>query len=113
MFLALYTGVLGGDAAVAALTAGDTSAARFADYGERICRAIESMRRLVYAFYDQSFSFGAFLKANPDMRHDLTDLLIGNLDRDYDALFEAAAASVDVPAALDYGAPVAGEDARA
>ena len=111
VFLALYTGVLGGEAAAAALAAGDRSAARFDGYGTRVCKAIEAMRRLIYAFYDPDFSFGAFLKVNPSLRRDLTDLLIGNLDRDYDALFTAASASVAIPDPLPHGAPLVNEAA--
>src|SRR6266567_3097093 len=57
VFIALRSGELAADAVHEALTAGDYSAARFADYGAEICRGIEAMRRLVYAFYDHGFSF--------------------------------------------------------
>ena len=106
MFLALYSGVLGGEAAGAALAAGHCSAVRFTAYGRRVCHALEAMRRLVYAFYDTSFSFGEFLKVHPELRSDLTDLLIGNLDREYDDLFNAAARSVEIPDPLSHGAPL-------
>ena len=46
-----------GDAVDAAIKAGDTSAASFSEYGETLCGGIEAMRKLVYAFYDKSFSF--------------------------------------------------------
>ena len=39
--------------------------ARFAEYGETLCLAIENMRQLVYAFYDTNFCFGRMLKAYP------------------------------------------------
>src|SRR6185369_4518661 len=53
VFLALKSGEMAADAVDAALAAGDTSGARFADYGENLCRAMENMRKLVYAFYDK------------------------------------------------------------
>ncbi|MHC4947603.1 MAG: NAD(P)/FAD-dependent oxidoreductase [Planctomycetota bacterium] len=106
VLLALQSGVMAGDAVEAALAAGDASAARFADYGDRLCRSIEAMRRLVFAFYDTAFSFGRLMKARPDLRSDLTDCLIGNLDRDYTALFEAVAELARVPEPLSYGRPL-------
>ncbi|MHC4949301.1 MAG: alkylhalidase, partial [Planctomycetota bacterium] len=83
----------------------------FADYGDRLCRSIEAMRRLVFAFYDTAFSFGQLMKARPDLRSDLTDCLIGNLDRDYTALFEAVAELARVPDPLPYGRPLVSDAA--
>ncbi len=106
VFLALYTGVLAGDAVHESLAAGDVSAARFAAYGEKFRSAIEAMRRLVYAFYDTDFSFGAFLKAHPEFRSDLTDCLIGNVEKDLNPLFDAASEFADIPAPLPHGRPL-------
>ena len=64
------------------------------------------MRRLVYAFYDTSFSFGAFLKEHPELRPDLTDVLIGKFDGDLEPLFAAAARVVDIPGPLPHGTPL-------
>ena len=79
VFLALKSGELAADAVDAALTAGDMSGERFAEYGEQLCRGIENMRKLVYAFYDKNFSFGRVIKAHPHLRGQLTDCLIGDL----------------------------------
>jgi len=106
VFLALQSGVMAGDAVAGALDAGDTSAARFTEYGERLCRSLEAMRRLVYTFYDTSFSFGRFLKAHPEFRDDVTDVLIGNLERDLDPMFEAASRFADIPKPLAHGRPL-------
>ncbi len=105
VFLALQGGVLAGDAVEAALAAGDVSAARFEDYGETFCRGLEAMRRLVYAFYDMQFSFGSFLKKHPDFRGDLTDCLIGDLQKDFDPMFEAVAEFAQIPGPLSHGRP--------
>ena len=111
VFLALQSGVMAGDAIHAALSAGDVSAGRFADYGREFCDGIEAMRKLVYSFYDKTFSFGELLKKHPHLHHDLTDCLIGNLSRDFGPLFEAVAEFAQVPAPLPYGGPVGdGED---
>ncbi len=103
VFLALQSGVMVGDAVDAALTAGDTSAGRFAVYGDELCNGIEAMRKLVYAFYDTSFSFGRVLKKHPELKGDLTDCLIGNLSKDFGPLFDAVSEFADVPKPLPYG----------
>ena len=103
VFLALQSGVMVGDAVDAALTAGDTSAGRFAAYGEELCDGIEAMRKLVYAFYDTSFSFGHVLKKHPELKGDLTDCLIGNLSKDFGPLFDAVSEFAEVPKPLPYG----------
>jgi hypothetical protein len=42
---------------------------------------MDRMRRLVCEFYN-GFSFGRFVKAHPEFKGHLTDLLIGDLFRD-------------------------------
>ena len=108
VFLALKSGEMAADAVDAALTAGDTSGARFAEYGERLCGGIENMRKLVYSFYDPNFSFGRVIKARPHLRGNLTDCLIGDLfEKEYDELFAAIGEFAELPAPLPHGrAPV-------
>lgn len=104
VFLALKTGELAADAIEAALAAEDVSAARFADYGEQVCSALERMRKLVYAFYDTNFSFGRMLKHHPQQRSALTDCLIGDLfEEKYAALFAAIEQFAELPAPLAHG----------
>jgi flavin-dependent dehydrogenase len=110
VFLALRGGELAGAAVEAALTAGDVSAAQFREYGEQVCRGIEAMRKLVYAFYDHAFSFRVFLSQFPQLKGDMTDCLIGNPFRDFQPLFDAVAKFADVPRPLPHGKPlIAGE----
>jgi flavin-dependent dehydrogenase len=106
VFLALRSGEMGADAADAALEAGDCSASRFRDYGDQLCKGIESMRRLVYTFYDHEFRFRTFLTRYPDLKGEMTDCLMGNLWLDFDPLFQAVAEFAGVPAALAHGAPL-------
>jgi hypothetical protein len=88
----------------AALSAGDTSASRFAEYGERLCLGLENMRKLVYAFYDENFSFGKMIKAFPEQRGRLTDSLIGDLfDLDFTDLHAAMRAFAELPQPLAHG----------
>ena len=109
VFLALKSGEMAADAAHAALEKGDTSAAAFAQYGEDLCGHIETMRRIVYAFYDKDFSFAKLIRKYPDLRPKLTDVLIGNVEgQDYTDLARAIADFANLPEPLDYGrVPVA------
>ncbi len=107
ILLALLGGERAAHAVDAALSAGDVSAARFAAYGADLCEGIEAMRKLVYAFYEETFSFGSLLKSHPDLRGDLTDCLIGNLAKDFRPLFQAVGEFARVPEPLPYGSSVA------
>jgi flavin-dependent dehydrogenase len=105
VYLALKSGEMAADTVHENLLAGDVSAKRFVPYAERMCREIESMRKLVYVFYHQSFSFGKLIRANPEIRGDLTDCLIGNLDKDFQRLFDAVEEHAAIPAPLPHGRP--------
>lgn len=106
VFLALRSGEMAADVVDQALTEGDFSAARFHEYGEQLCYGIESMRRLVYAFYDHEFSFRAFINKYPNFAGDLTDCLMGKLSADFDPLFNAVADFAAVPSPLKHGLPL-------
>ncbi|MGI8601515.1 MAG: tryptophan 7-halogenase [Verrucomicrobiales bacterium] len=103
VFLALKSGEMAADAVADALDAGDVSSTRFVAYGAKLCGHIEKMRKLVYAFYDTNFSFGELIRRHPGVRGDLTDCLIGNLDRDFTDLQRAIGEIASVPADLTYG----------
>jgi flavin-dependent dehydrogenase len=107
VYLAMRGGELVADTVDRALDENDFSAERFTAYSERMCREIESMRKLVYAFYDTTFSFGKFIRARPEFHGDITDCLIGNLNRDFRGLFDAVADFTRVPASLPHGRPLA------
>ena len=107
VLLALLGGERAAHAVDAALETGDVRAERFADYGADLCAGVEAMRKLVYAFYEETFSFGKLLKSRPDLRGDLTDCLIGNLAKDFRPLFEAVDKFARVPEPLAYGSSVA------
>lgn len=104
VFLALKSGEMVADAVDAALSDNDTTGARFSAYGTRLCRGIENMRKLVYAFYDENFSFGKMIKAHPEQRGRLTDSLIGDLfELDFTGLHSAMRNFAELPADLNYG----------
>ncbi len=109
VFLALKSGEMAADAAHAALEKGDVSAAAFARYGEDLCGHIETMRKVVYAFYDKDFSFAKLIRKYPDLRSNLTDVLIGNVEgKDYSVLARAMADFAELPEPLEYGRVPAG-----
>ena len=110
VYLAMRGGEIVADTVDQALSSGDVSAGQFAAYADRMRREIESMRKLVYAFYDTTFSFGKFIRARPDFHGDMTDCLIGNLDKDFSELFDAVAQFTTVPGPLPHGKPAAAKE---
>jgi len=107
VYLALTTGSMAADAVDRALQSGDTSGEQFREYGERVCQGIEWMRKLVYAFYDDDFSFGDVVTKYAEVRRDLTDCLIGDLiDKDYSELFERVGEFAELPDDLPHGKSV-------
>jgi flavin-dependent dehydrogenase len=107
--LALKSGVMAGDAVHEALIAGDCAAERFTAYAQNLRQGIENMRKLVYAFYDQAFSFRKLTDKYPDLAGDITDCLSGDVNKDFTRLFRAVAEMAEVPEDLPCGGPLAGE----
>ena len=103
VFLALKSGEMAADAVHHAILSNDYQASQFSEYGRELCEGIEAMRALVYAFYDQGFSFADLVKEYPDVRGDLTDCLIGNLSTDFSRLFEAVSNFASLPSKLEHG----------
>lgn len=90
IFLALKSGELAADTALAALEEDDLSEASLRRHETEYVDGMEALKKLVYAFYDPSFSFARFLKRYPQHREPVIDLLVGNVYRkDVDGLLEA------------------------
>ncbi|HXU36699.1 MAG TPA: NAD(P)/FAD-dependent oxidoreductase [Blastocatellia bacterium] len=81
VLLAMKMAELAADAIHDAFANADFSAARLGQFQPKLDRGIESMRKLVYAFYDEGFSFAKFLKKYPDQRVNIIHLLIGDVFR--------------------------------
>jgi flavin-dependent dehydrogenase len=81
VLLALKSGDLAAEAIGDGLRKGDVSAAQLGRWGAAFNDGVDRMRRLVCEYYD-GFSFGQFVRANPDLRGTITDLLIGDLFTD-------------------------------
>ena len=81
VFLALRSGELAADAAIAACATSDFSAATLGSHGPDYVAGMEALRRMVYAFYAEEFNFASFVRAHPEQTDALVHLLIGNVYR--------------------------------
>jgi flavin-dependent dehydrogenase len=106
VFLALKSGEMAADAIDDALKHNDLSAARLSKWGQPIAEGMTSIRKLVYAFYSKGFSFGKFIRENPEFKKNLVDLLIGNVFYDgVNNIFEPMARTVALPEAVPLEQP--------
>jgi flavin-dependent dehydrogenase len=103
VMLAAKSGVLAGDAVHEALKAGDLSPQRFAAYGEQMREGVENMRKLVYAFYDENFSFKDVIMKYPEAGGLITDCLSGDVNRDFSQLWKWISEFAPLPEDLPYG----------
>jgi flavin-dependent dehydrogenase len=106
VMLALKSGIMAADAIAAALKAQDFSAERFTEYGRTMIEGLENMRKLVYAFYDQKFSFRKLTDRHPDLTGLITDCLSGDVNKDFSKLYAGVAETAEVPEPLPYGMPL-------
>jgi flavin-dependent dehydrogenase len=81
VLLALKSGDLAAEAIAEGLRTGDLSAAQLGKWGPGFNKGVDRMRRLVCEYYE-GFSFGRFVRAHPDLKGTVTDLLIGDLFTD-------------------------------
>lgn len=82
VLLALKMAELAADAIHDAFRNDDFSAERLGQFQPILDQGIESMRKLVYAFYHEGFSFAQFLRKYPEQRANVINLLIGGVFRD-------------------------------
>lgn len=106
LMLALKSGVMAADLIHEAILENDFSPARFTEYGRVMREGVENMRKLVYAFYEQNFSFRQLTDKYPELAGDITDCLSGDVNKDFSRLFAAVSEFCDVPAPLPYGMPL-------
>ena len=101
VLLALKMAELAADSIHDAFKHDDFSAARLGQYQEKLDKGIESMRKLVYAFYNEGFSFSQFLKKYPEQRVNIITLLMGNVFKDgVDDIYEPMADFAIIPPPL-------------
>ena len=105
VFLALKSGVTLADEIDEIIKSGEPfTSGSFDRYGKRMQSSIEIMRKIVYAFYDENFSFGSLVKRGEHLRSSLTDCLIGNVDdQDFRELFDAMSDLAELPEPVEHG----------
>jgi flavin-dependent dehydrogenase len=82
VLLALKMAELAADAIHDAFKHDDFSSERLGQFQPKLDDGIESMRKLVYAFYNEGFSFSQFLRKYPEQRVHVINLLIGDVFRE-------------------------------
>jgi len=98
VFLALKSGEMAADAILDAFKADDLSGDKLGQFQEEFVGGMESIRKLVYAFYDKEFSFGKFLMANPDCQQGIVDILSGDVyTKDVTPIFEPMGEMCELP----------------
>jgi flavin-dependent dehydrogenase len=101
VLLALKMAELATDAIHDAFKHDDFSAERLGQFQAKLDRGIESMRKLVYAFYNERFSFSGFLRKHPAERVHIINLLIGDVFREgVDSVYGPMAEFAEIPAPL-------------
>lgn len=112
VLLALKMAELAADAIHDAFKQDDFSAKRLGQFQPKLDRGIESMRKLVYAFYNEGFSFSQFLQKNPGERVHIINLLIGDVFRDgVDEVYGPMAEFAEIPPPLYETVPLNGDTA--
>lgn len=81
VFLALKSGELAADAINEAFDRNDFSATQLSKWGDELSGGMQTIRKLVYAFYTPTFSFGKFVKMHPEHKDDITAVLVGEVFR--------------------------------
>jgi len=98
VFLALKSAEMAADTILDAFKHDDFSAQRLGAHGESYVAAMEAMRKLVYAYYDESFHVSRFLDKNPQYRETIVDLLMGNVFKaPHEEMFRAMGEMIPLP----------------
>ncbi len=101
VLLALKMAELAADAIHDAFKNDDFSAERLGQSQDKLDQGIESMRKLVYAFYQDGFSFAQFLRKHPEHRVNIINLLIGDVFKEgVDDVYEPMQDFAEIPPPL-------------
>jgi flavin-dependent dehydrogenase len=102
LFLALKSGEMAADSINEAFEADDFSGERLGNFKEEYLAGMESMNKLVHAFYSSEFNFGKFLRAHPECQQGIVDILSGNVYRkDVTSIFKPMAEMCKLSADVD------------
>ena len=103
VFLAFESGTVLADEVDEALKKPTAQRSLLRELRKRMQSSIETMRKIVQAFYDEDFSFGDLVKRGDHLRQPLTDCLIGNADdQDFKELFESMSI-MELPEPREHG----------
>lgn len=98
VMLALKSGEMAADCICKGLAANDVSGQVLGAFGPRFTAAMQTIRQLVYAFYDEGFSIGRFVRENPQFGDHIVRILIGDVfNSEVGAVFEVMGRSIDLP----------------
>ena len=101
VLLALKMAELAADAIHDAFNNGDFSGERLGQFQTKLDTGIESMRKLVHAFYSDGFSFAKFLQKYPEQRVNIINLLIGDVFREgVDGVYGPMSEFAEIPPPL-------------
>ena len=106
LMLALKSGVAAGEDVHLALLRNDFSPKWFECYAKSMRQGIESMRKLVYAFYAPDFSFKKVIDKYPEAADEITDCLSGDVNKDFEPLWKKIREFVPLPDDLPVGEPL-------
>ena len=106
LMLALKSGVMVGEEVHRALLEKDFAPKRFEAYASYMRQGVENMRKLVYAFYEPNFSFKQVIDKYPEAGGEITDCLSGDVNKDFEPLWEKIREFVPLPDDLPVGAPL-------
>lgn len=113
VFLALKSGEMAADAINEALANSSPDAVTLSKWGDLLTDGMQTIRKLVYAFYTPGFSFGKFVRAFPDKVHDVTAVLVGDVFRpEVKELFKPMGTMVPVPESTVLDKPKALAEAK-
>nr|WP_231691004.1 NAD(P)/FAD-dependent oxidoreductase [Aureliella helgolandensis] len=79
VYFALVMGERAADAVIEGFRKNDLSAQQLGNWCENFKSGSQLIKKLVEAFYTKEFSFGGFIRDNPQFGGNLTDLLIGRI----------------------------------
>ena len=107
VLLALKMAELAADAIHDAFNNNDFSGERLGQFQSKLDNGIESMRKLVHAFYSDGFSFAKFLQKYPEHRVNIINLLIGDVFREgVDSVYGPMSEFAEIPPPLYEELPV-------
>ena len=106
LMLALKSGVMAGDEVHRALVEKNFAPQRFEAYAKFMRQGVENMRKLVYAFYEPNFSFKQVIDKYPEAAGEITDCLSGDVNKDFEPLWQKIREFAPLPEDLPVGAPL-------